>query len=159
MLASTHGHLQALYFILVDFFRKFFHHYNAIFLRIRLKTSSDFFRSFVYFHKHSWDIINILRSWRNMNLRFTQPDTTLSRDLNLIAGFVMTSAVLENILASINDFPIVPRTQDSKTRIADKLLLLLAHFDLNFSYCRRSFNHCERAAECHSIGSLLHPFP
>jgi hypothetical protein len=73
---------------------------ESVNLPLRIKKTI-FIHRHMYFMLRGQELIQVFHKWTEVDLEFTEVDQHLYRDVNLIAGVVYTSAILENALLQI----------------------------------------------------------
>ncbi|CAG7722117.1 unnamed protein product [Allacma fusca] len=67
---------------------------------------------FIFYHnyRHISKFVQIIYNWNKVHIYFTQPDAHLFRDVNLVATFIMASAIGENVFVNLRHVPLGAET-------------------------------------------------
>ncbi|CAG7717221.1 unnamed protein product [Allacma fusca] len=72
---------------------------------------------FLHFYRHSSTLVQLIQSWSNLEIYFTQSDPHLFRDVTVVASIVMFSAVGENTFVNLRHVPTGPEDEKLMERL------------------------------------------
>ena len=74
---------------------------------------SHFICRYIYFFRHASQLDDLFAVIKQTRLTFTTPDTSLARDINILAGFTLLSGILENVQVHLTLFPVLDTQRES----------------------------------------------